>query len=433
MPDIVTNTKKILVCVGSGSSAPGVIRAARRKAGETGAKLFAVHVEAPRTLLLPESERERALDNMQFAEKLGAETATLSGRNVAESIIRFAANRNVTGIVMGKPKSSWLKGLLFRSPIGQLVRNSGKIDVEIVSGDPEEPIQASSKIRPSGIAWSDYGTAVLFLILATGLCFLMFPHFDLSNLIMVYLTAVMVTAIECGRGPAVMASVVSVLSFDFFFVPPYYTFTVDDAQYIVTFVVMFVVAMAISHLTVLMRRQTQIARLQERQAAAMHGLSRQLAASRNAENTLKISVEYISEIFDSSIVVLLPGEDGKLMPAAGDPSAVFLHDFAKEMQLARKAFESSETTGLGTSVEQDSGLLYVPLAAAKNILGVLAVHPGDPERLSQEDQQNLLVSLANQVALSLEVEYLGGQCTFTSLALSSPEGTRVKPDSTLEG
>ena len=84
-----------------------------------------------------------------------------------------------------------------------------------------------------------YEVAFGYFILATGLAFLMYPYFDLPNLIMVYLLGVMATAIHCGRGPAILNSLLSVLAFDFCFVPPRWTFTVEEAKYIVTFAVMF--------------------------------------------------------------------------------------------------------------------------------------------------------------------------------------------------
>jgi two-component system, OmpR family, sensor histidine kinase KdpD len=418
--------------VGPGPSSAGVIRAARTKAKNLDAKLFAVHVEAPGALLLPESEREQVLDNLRLAEQLGAEPVTLTGRSIAESVINFARERNIARIVAGKPVQSRLKGLLFKSPVDWLLRNSGDIDIEIVSGEPGEPVPIPYTVRSSGINWPDYGTAVLFLLLATGVCFLMFTHFDLSNLIMVYLLAVMVTAIECGRGPAIMASVVSVLAFDFFFVPPRFSFNVDEAQYIVTFVVMLIVALAISHLTARMQGQTEIARLQEKQAAAMHGLSRQLAASRRVDNTLRIGVEYIGEIFDSHVLIMLPGADSQLTPAAGDPSAVFLKDFTKELQLARKAFETGDTTGLGIHAGQDSELLYVPLTVADTTLGVLALRPGDPARLGLPDQRYLLESLVKQVALALEAEYLSESHTGVEPNLTGLGRIQTKSDFTAE-
>ncbi|MGO9414732.1 MAG: DUF4118 domain-containing protein [Syntrophobacteraceae bacterium] len=406
MSDLKAPVDKILVCVSPGPSSAGVIRYAARKAESTRAKLFAVYVEAPRALLLPEAERNHAIDNLRLAEQLRAETATLTGRNIAEEIVRFARRRNITRIVTGKPGRSQLKSILLGCPVDRLLRIGGEIDIEIVLGDSGEPAQTPYRARSQEFPWSDYGTGLLFLAMATGLCFLMYQYFDLSNLIMLYLLAVLVTAIECGRGPAIAVSLLSVLAFDFFFVPPRFSFTVDDAQYIVTFIVMFAVALAISHVTGLMRKQTQTARLQERQAMAMHGLSRQLAAARSVDKTLRIAVEYISEIFDSCVVVLLPEEEKRLKTACGDPSLVFLKDVTRQLEIARKAFETGETAGWGTKYSRENEVLYVPLRVADLVLGVLALRPGDPERFLLPDQPYLLESLIKQVALSLEVEYL---------------------------
>jgi two-component system sensor histidine kinase KdpD len=156
--------------------------------------------------------------------------------------------------------------------VDQLVRTSREVDVYVTTGKPEGQTEAPYVVRPKGNQLSDYGTGVLYLILATASCFLMYPYFHLSNLIMVYLLGVMLTATGCGRGPAILMSLLSVLAFDFFFVPPRFSFTVEEAQYIVTFIVMFLVALVISHLAAGMRQQAAVARLQERQAAAMHGL-----------------------------------------------------------------------------------------------------------------------------------------------------------------
>jgi len=406
MPGSNVAVDKILVCVGAGPSSAGVIRLAARRAEAEGAKLLAAYVEVPRSVLLPEKERDRVIDYLRLAEQLGAETATLTGRDIAEEIVRFARARDITRIIAGKPGRSRLKSFLQGSPVDRLVRIAKEIDTEIVAGDSGEPVNTPYRIRPQEFPWSDYGTGLLFLALATGLCFLMYGYFDLSNLIMVYLLAVLVTAIECGRGPAIAVSLLSVLAFDFFFVPPRFSFTVDDAQYIVTFIVMFAVALAISHLTGLMRKQTQTARLQERQASAMHGLSRQLAAARSVEKTLRIAVEYISEIFDSHAVVLLPEEDKRLKTACGDPSLVFVKDMARQMEIARTAFGTGETAGRGTKHEHENEVLYVPLQVVDLVLGVVALRPGDPERFLLPDQRNLLESLVKQVALSLEMEYL---------------------------
>lgn len=356
--------------------------------------------------MLPEAARSRAAESLSLASDLGGDAVTLPGRNVAEEIAKLAKQRNVTRIIIGKPRRSWGSDLLSRSPVDQLVRISGDVDVYVIAGEPGEQREAAYVVRPERVQLSDYGGAVLYLILATLACFAMYPYFHLSNLIMVYLLGVMLTATGCGRGPAILSSLLSVLAFDFFFVPPRFSFTVEEAQYVVTFAVMCLVALVISHLAAGMRQQTALARLQERQAAAMHGLSRQLASTRGVESILQVAVRYISEIFDGEVLALLPDEKHKLHVAAGDLPSVVQKDVLKHMSVARSAYESGQMAGWGTRISPTAEVLYVPLQAADTTAGILALHPRDPERFLHHEQVTLLESLAKQVALALEVELM---------------------------
>jgi two-component system sensor histidine kinase KdpD len=370
---------------------------------------FAVYVEQPNAAMLPEAARSGAADGLRLADDLGGEAVTLTGRNVAERIVEFARQRKVTRIIVGKPTRSLGESLLSRNPVDQLVRISGEIDVYVIAGEPGEQREAAYVIRPERVPLSDYGAAVLYLILATLACFAMYPYFHLENLIMVYLLGVMLTATGCGRGPAILSSLLSVLAFDFFFVPPRFSLTVADAQYIVTFVVMCLVGLVISHLAAGMRQQATLARLQERQAAAMHGLSRQLAVTRGVEQILQVAVRYLSEIFDGEVLAMLPDEQSKLRVAAGDVSSVIQKDIVSQMNVARSAYDSGRIAGWGTGSSPATEVLYVPLRTADSTAGILALRPGDPERFQLREQSTLLESLAKQVALALEVELMSSR------------------------
>ena len=248
MADTLTPTaERLLVCVGPSPSSAKVIHATKRMADNLQAEWFAIYVESPKMLRLPEAERHRIAQNLRLAEELGGETITLRGRSIAEEIVNFARQRNVSKIVSGKPVRSRWKDIFFKSPVDELVRMSGDIDIYVITGEPGEQRESTYLFPPKHIPLSDY-VGLLYFILATAICFLMYPYFHLSNLIMVYLLGVMITAMECGRGPAILNSLLSVLAFDFCFVPPRWSFTVEEAQYIVTFAVMFLVAVVISHL-----------------------------------------------------------------------------------------------------------------------------------------------------------------------------------------
>ena len=256
------------------------------------------------------------------------------------------------------------------------MRQSGGIDVYAISGEPAEQKEAPVLVQPRLMRLPGYEMALIYLILATGLAFLMYPYFDLPNLIMVYLLGVMATAIHCGRGPAILNSLLSVLAFDFCFVPPRWTFTVEEAKYIVTFAVMFLTAVVISYLATLIKRQAEAARLQERQTAAMHALSGELAGTRGVENVLQVSVKHFSEIFQCEVVALLPDENGKLHVAAGDLASVFHQDIVKELGVAQGAYDRPvRWRGGGLRACRIPPFSMCPCQAANATLGVLALRP----------------------------------------------------------
>jgi two-component system sensor histidine kinase KdpD len=396
--------ERLLVCVSARSSSAPQLNAAREMATGLGARWFAVYVEQPRMAMLPETARTTASDNLKLAADLGAETVTLTGRDVAAEIARFARERSVSRIFVGRPTAA-------RSTVARLLRATEHADVYVVSGERAEVREPAYAIRPQRINLADYSASALYLLAATAICFAMYPYFDLSNLIMVYLLGVTLTAVECGRGPAMLSSLLSVLAFDVFFVPPRFSLTVEEAQYVVTFAVMCVVGLVISHLAAGMRHQTMLARLQERQAAAMHGLSRQLASARGVKEILAIAVRYVGEIFDGETLGMLLDEQRKLEVAAGDVSSVMERDVVNQMNLARSAYDSGRMTGWGTGSSPATQVLYVPLRAAHLTAGVLALRPKDPGRFLLKEQVELLESLAKQVALALEVELVSSRRT----------------------
>jgi two-component system, OmpR family, sensor histidine kinase KdpD len=402
--------ERILVCVGPSPSSADLIRAAKSMAASMKAEWFAVYVKTPRMVRLPEAEQNRAVQNLQLAEHLGAQTFTLFSRSMAEKIGNFARRHKITKIVAGKPSHYRWQDIIFGSDVDELVRMSREIDIYFMTGEPGVPKKSPVLVRPKGIRFHDYGMGLLYSILATGLSFLVHSYLELSNLIMVYLVGVMVTAIHWGRGPAILNSIFSVLAFYFFFVPVRYSFTLVETHFIFTLAMMLLVALLISHLTILIRRQAEAARCQERQTAAMHALSRQLATTRGVENILQVAVKQLQEIFESQVAALLPEENGKLHSVVGDLSAVSEKVMIKELSVAQWAFRTGQMAGWGTQTSPDSPFLYVPLQATKAVIGVLALRLKDPESefwlLPEQLRLGLLESLVKQVALALEVERL---------------------------
>jgi two-component system sensor histidine kinase KdpD len=406
----MSTQERLLVCVGTSTFSADVIRATKRMASSLNAEWLAVHVKTPRMVRLPEADQNQAVQNLQLAEQLGAQAFTLFSRNLGGKIADFAQRHNITRIIVGKPSRHRWHDIIFGSIVDELVRMSNEIDVYFITGEPGKAKPSPVLRKTKEIHFLGYGMGLLYAIVATGLGFLIYPYLDLSNLIMVYLLGVMITAIHWGRGPASLNAFLSVMAFYFFFVPVRYSFTLVETHFIFTFAVMLLVALVISHLATLIKGQAEAARLQERQTTAMHTLSRQLATTRGIENIVQVALKQIGEIFECQVAALLPGEDGRLSPVVSDLSVVSEKDKIKELNVAKWTFRTGQMAGWGTKTSPESSFFYIPLQATKEVIGVLALRFKDPTTelwlLPEQLRLSLLESLCKQVALALEVERL---------------------------
>lgn len=405
--------ERILVCVGPGPRAPKVIRAARRMAARLQAEWIAVYVETPQ-LALSEESRVKAIENLRLAEQLGGESKILTGLDIVKEIIYFARERNVTKIVLGKRIRPAWKDWLFGSLVDELVRNSGEIDIYIIHGimGPGLTPPPAAPAPRKKTSWKYYAIAFGIITLATGINLLLYSHIGLSNLVMIYLLGVVAVALFGRIGPSNFASLLSVLAFDYFFIPPRFSFAVANAGYLITLVIMAFVAQVISQLTILSRRQAEAAGIAESYTSALQALTRQLASSRGIDKLLAIAVSYLSENFDSEVLALLP-EDGRLTIRARYQSTQLLN--AKEQSIAQWVFDLNQMAGLGTDTLSSSDALYVPLLGSQGSVGVLRVRPRDPNRLLVPEKMHFLEACANQIALALEVDRLQEQARKSEL------------------
>src|SRR5436190_2630418 len=229
--------ERLLVCIGPTPYAARLVRAAKRMADRLGAEWIAAYVETPDHLRLPAETRDVVVHTLQLAEQLGATTVTLTGARMSDEILALAQARNVTKIVVGKPTRTRWQRLVLGSIVEAIVEGSGEIDVYVISGDRADPATPPLRRRSLTSGWPAYANAAATVAIASAVSWLMYPYFALSNLIMVYLLGVLLVATRGGRGPSLLASLLSVAAFDFFFVPPRFTFAVSDTQYFITFAV----------------------------------------------------------------------------------------------------------------------------------------------------------------------------------------------------
>ena len=393
--------EKILVCVGPGAESLNLIRAACRTAVTLKAEWIAVYVDTPQ-IQSSEDQRNSAIQYLRFAEQLGAETQVLSGFDIVKEIINYAHEQNITQIMIWKHIRPRWRDFFGRSLSDELVRQSGEIDIYIMTGKIDRSKESIQTPLKKSVPWSIYGISIGIVTFATQIDYLLFPYLREANLIMVYLLGVMLVAFFGKTGPSVLASILSVLAFDFFFVPPIYTFSVSDLEYFFTLVVMLLVTQVISHLTILTRRQAEAAQYVEYQTSALYTLSRRLANTRGTDKLLEAGSHYIDEVFNCGVLTLLPKDD-HLEPHSANKSNIVLD--AKEQSIAQWVFELGQIAGLGTNTLPFSNAIYIPLQGSQGTIGVLRVQPRT-KRLFTPEQMRLLEACVNQVALALEVDRL---------------------------
>jgi two-component system sensor histidine kinase KdpD len=399
--DIWPAAERIMVCVGTNPRSIRLIRTARRMAAGLRAEWIAVHVEAPSHINPSEEDLKILAEHMRLAESLGAQTATLTGHKASEEILNYARQRNISKIIVGKPTHPRWKDKLLGSPLDEIIRGSGDIEVYVITGDSAEPREKPpTRIGLSKINRKEWYWSVGVVTLSTVLSSIMFPYFDLTDIAMIYLLGIVVISTRTSRWPALAATLMSVAAFDFFFVPPYYTFAVNDVRFVVTFGVMFFVAYVITRLTLQIREQAEASRMRERSTAALYGLSRKLARERKKDSIFNVAAKHISEVFQSRIVFLNPDEKGELA-VSETRSGTFPVD-EKELSVARWVFDNRHAAGLGTDTLPVAKALYVPMIASTGVVGVIGVLPEKPKNGFDIEDIRFLESFVNQTAMAME-------------------------------
>jgi two-component system sensor histidine kinase KdpD len=396
-------TERVLVCVSASPSAIRVVRAGRRLARRLRADWTVLYCEQPRHIRLPFADRDYASQALRVAEELGADTVTIAGHDAVAEILSFARQRNVSKIVVGKPGRFWrLHELLIGSFVTRLARASGEIDVFIVQGGREKAAARTGTPPPRPpIEWRRYAWAAATVAVCTAITGLMFPHFERANLIMVYLVGVVAVASRWGRGPSILAAILSVAAFDYLFVPPLFTFAVSDTQYLVTFVVMLAVGLVISGLTVRIKEQADVARRRELRTGVLYSLSRELASTRSLDGMIAAVGRRVVEIFGGRAAIFLAGEDGRIALRGDAAPPPFAQD-TKEQAVAQWVHEHSEPAGRGTATLGGAQALHLPLVGSRGPVGVLAIAFETGARGPGTEETHLLETIASQVALALE-------------------------------
>jgi len=394
----------LLCCIGPGGGGDDVVRSAARLATQLGVEWTAAYVETPALQRLPPRARERILGIVKLAQDFGAGTAILAGSDPAMALIDYARSHNCSKLVVGRPGRAvwwpWARGTARR--VGELAPDIDLIEV----GRGVAPATAAPAPNLDAEAGDDdrrdarrrrYAFAFLACALTAAVAELVHAYFDLANIVMLFLLAVVLVAMKWGRGPAVFASFVSVACFDFFFVPPRFSFAVTDYQYLLTFAVMLIVALITGQMTAGLRYQARVASYREERARTLYEFAREMSSLLQTEDVVDAARRFIGNTFRAEVAILVPDAHDRLrdMPAA--PPGLAVDDGA-----AQWAYDKSQPAGAGTDTLAGSGVLYLPLRAPMRTRGVLAFRPRNPRVLLVPEQRQHLDTFAALTAIALE-------------------------------
>ncbi|MDQ8020434.1 MAG: two-component system sensor histidine kinase KdpD [Moraxellaceae bacterium] len=408
----------LLVCVG-GQGGEKLVRSAARLAAQLEVPWHAVNVETPAMQRAPEAERMQVLRALRLAQELGAQTASLTGHDAAGAAVAYAREHNLGKLLVGRSRPSLLAFLRRRGLTAKIGQLAGDLDVIEVAIPDDSDADAAAHLAAwrAGIEgswrgkWRQYAWTAAGVALVTALATPLLEFIELTNIVMLFLLAVAVSALCFGRGPAVLAAFLSVAAFDFFFVPPRLTFAVSDVEYFVTFAVMLVVGLLIGQLTARLRFEASAAQAREHRTRILYETARELSAALTVEEVESAGERFARQGMAAQAALLLPDDDGRIQQGgeAAGAAAAGGSAFA-DTAIAQWAYDHGEPAGRATGTLPSSPLLYVPLRAPMRTRGVLALRPADEEDRSwavAPEQQRLLDTGASLIATALErVHYI---------------------------
>jgi two-component system sensor histidine kinase KdpD len=398
-------SERLLVCISPSPLSEKLVRTTRRLADELKAEWFVVYVNVTSKPELNLENKERIERTMQLAEQLGAHIRTLTGRSIPDTVLTYAKKHNITKIVVGKPIRPRWREILSGSIVDQLIYASGDIDIYIINEQPDEkPAKDLEKWRPHQPFWRYY-LALGLVTLATIIGKIIHSSLEPVNLVMVYLVGTVVASVFLGRGPALLTSFLGVLAFDFFLVPPFYTFAVADTQYFITFIGLLLVSIVVSSLTARLHEQAEAAIQREAHTFSLYTLGRDLTSATDLHQVADIVISHISQVFGRDAVIFLP-ENGILKIFATTPE--YSPDM-DDMAVATWSFEHYQPAGLGTDTLPAASLRCQPLKTARGQIGVIGIHPKEEGKILSPDQRQTFNAFANQAALAVERAILAEQ------------------------
>ena len=402
--------ERVIVCISEDPRAAGLVRYTKRLADRLHAPWTALYVESRRSLQLDEEQRDRVADTLRLAMTLDGEAVTIPGgdRRIADDVLAYAHENNATHIVIGKTtRSRWFE-LLHGSVVHDLVRRSGNISVHVIAGDElsAEPIPGKT-VRPAEVPQSldprSYLGALVAVALALLFALSILPWLGIENVDLVFMTAIVAVAVRFGLWPSLLASVVASLCYNFFFLPPVYTFTITDPTNVTAFVFFIVMAVLVSNVAARVRTQAVTAMARARTTELLYSFSRKLAGVGTLDDVLWATAYQTALMLKVRVVLLLP-EDGTIAVRAGYPPEDMLDE--ADVAAAKWAWQNDRPAGRGSDTLPGAKRLFLPMRTGRGAIGVVGIDSDKPGPMLTPDERRLLDALIDQGALAIERVHL---------------------------
>jgi two-component system sensor histidine kinase KdpD len=398
--------ERILVCLSEDPRSAGLVRYTKRLADRLHAPWTAISIETRRSLQLTDEQRDRLADTLRLAEALGGEALTIPGvgRRIADDVISFAHANNVTQIIIGKSTRSWWFELTRGSVVHDLVRRAGNISVNVIAGEelasepvPKKTVRTAE--RPEPFDPGPYLLALVIVAVGLGAAELIKPWFGIENVDLVFLTAVVSVAVRYGLLPSVVASVAASLCYNFFFLPPVYTFTITDPTNVAAFFFFMLIAILVSNVAARVRTQAVTAIGRVRTTESLYAFSRKLAGTATLDDVLWATAYQTALMLKVRVVLLLP-EEGVLTVKAGYPPEDELDK--ADLAAANWAWGNDRPAGRGSDTLPGAKRLFLPMRTGRGPIGVIGIDDDRTGPLLTPDQRRLLDALMDQGALAIE-------------------------------
>ncbi|HET6523969.1 sensor histidine kinase KdpD [Sphingopyxis sp.] len=393
--------ERIVVAVSELPVAAELVRAGKRLADALKAPWSAVHIETRRSKSMSDEDRRQLADTLALASRLGASTATVPAASVVEGLHAFAREARATQIVIGKSARPWWFEMRHGSVVDQLVRTIDDVAVHVLPGEPDARTVRRSGIGAAG-RWgepADYIWALAMVAAMTALGRLLRAALDLGNIALLYLIPVMFAAATFGLRAGLFAGLASSLAYNFFFLPPTGTLTVNNPENVVSILVLLGVAVVTSQFAARVRAQADLAQSSARQNAALASFSRQLTVAPDQDALMHAICAEVGRLLDVRAALLLPSPDGPMLRAAVPPE-----DRLEQIEraAAQWAMDNDQPAGRGSSTLTASDWLFHPLRTTRGVLGVLGLTRDDAREPVRSDQVPLLMSLLDQASIALD-------------------------------